>query len=105
MPRVGQQGKLVEEGDHVREGQPLLRIANDAYRLRVEQAAANTANLRARFQRFEAMRAEELTTEEEFQAARAELASAEADEGLARLDLSYCTVTAPFDETGAVPTG
>jgi len=39
---------------------------------------------------------EELTTEEEFQSIRSELASAEADEGLARLALSYTTVTAPF---------
>jgi len=44
----------------------------------------------------EAMLQEELTTEEEFQAARSDLASAEADEGLARLDLGYTTVRAPF---------
>lgn len=87
---------LVEEGDDVREGQPLLVVANDEYRLRVAQAEARTANLRARFERLQAMVAAELATEEEFQAARADLASAEADEGLARLDLSYTTVSAPF---------
>lgn len=87
---------VAEEGDFVREGEPLLRIANDEYRLRAEQAAAATANLRARYERFEAMRAEELASDEEFQAAKSELASAEADEGLARLNLSYTTVEAPF---------
>lgn len=87
---------LVEEGDDVREGQPLLVVANDEYRLRVAQAEARTANLRARFERLQAMVAAELAAAEEFEAARAELASAEADEGLARLDLSYTTVTAPF---------
>ncbi len=87
---------LAEEGDLVAEGAPLLRIVNDEYRLRVEQAAAATANLRARFERFEAMRAENLASEEEYQAAKSELASAEADEGLARLSLSYTTVRAPF---------
>lgn len=87
---------LAEEGDDVREGQPLLVVANDEYRLRVAQAEARTANLRARFERLEAMVAGQLATEEEFQAARADLASAEADEGLARLDLSYTTVKAPF---------
>lgn len=87
---------LAEEGDDVREGQALLVVANDEYRLRVAQAEARTANLRARFERLEAMVAGQLATEEEFQAARADLASAEADEGLARLNLSYTTVTAPF---------
>ena len=42
------------------------------------------------------MLAEDLTTEEEFQAARSDLANAEAEEGLARLNLSYTTVRAPF---------
>ncbi len=42
------------------------------------------------------MAAEQLTTAEEYEAARSELATAEADEGLARLDLSYTTVRAPF---------
>lgn len=89
-----------EEGDEVAEGRPLLSIANDEYRLRLQQAEAATANLRARFQRLEAMMAEELATAEEFEAARSDLASAEADEGLARLNLGYTTVRAPF--TGRV---
>jgi membrane fusion protein, multidrug efflux system len=94
------QDLLVEEGDVVTKDAPMLRIDNHEYKLRVDQAVANTANLRARFQRFEAMRAEDLTTEEEYQAAASDLASAEADEGLARLNLSYTTVRAPF--AGAV---
>ena len=87
---------MAEEGDEVREGEPLLVIANDEYRLRLTQAEAQTANLRARFERLQAMVAEQLGTEEELQAARSDLASAEADEGLARLNLSYTTVRAPF---------
>jgi membrane fusion protein (multidrug efflux system) len=89
-----------EEGDLVEEGQVLLRISNDEYRFRVEQAAAAAANMRARYDRLTQMMAEQLATEEEFQAARSDLASAEADEGLARLDLSYTAVRAPF--TGRV---
>ena len=87
---------LVEEGDEVREGAPLLVVANNEYRLRLIQAEARTANLRARFERLQAMVAEQLATEEEFQTARADLASSEADEGLASLSLSYTTVKAPF---------
>lgn len=85
-----------EEGDLVAAGAPLLTVGNDEYRLRVQQAAARTANLRSRFERMQAMKAEELSTEEEFETARSDLASAEADEGLARLNLSYTTVRAPF---------
>jgi membrane fusion protein (multidrug efflux system) len=89
-----------EEGDLVQAGAPLLVIENDEYRYRVEQAEAAAANLRARFERLEQMMQEQLATEEEFQAARSELASAEADLGLAKLNLSYTTVAAPF--TGRV---
>lgn len=98
LARVGGvvQSLAVEEGDQVRRGETLLGIANDEYRLRVNQAAAAAANQLARFQRFEAMRAEALATDEEFQAAKSDLASAEAEEGLARLNLSYTSVTAPF---------
>ncbi len=87
---------LAEEGDHVEIGDPLLKVDNDEYRYRLEQAAATTANLRSRYERMEKMMKEELATEEEFQAVRSELASAEANEGLARLALSYTTVAAPF---------
>ncbi len=87
---------LAEEGDRVAAGAPLLRIENDEYRFRVEQATARTAQLQAAYERLREMRAEDLATEEEMEAARADLASAEADEGLARLQLSYTTLTAPF---------
>ncbi len=85
-----------EEGDFVAEGAPLLKVGNDEYRLRVQQAVARTGNLRSRFSRLEAMKAEGLSTDEEFEAARSDLAAAEADEGLARLNFSYTTVRAPF---------
>jgi len=86
-----------EEGDVVKQGDPLLRIDNDEYGFRLEQAEAETANLQSRFDRLDQMREQGLATDEEFQAARSELAKAEADEGLARLNLSYTTVAAPFD--------
>lgn len=90
------QSLAAEEGDQVAAGGALLTIANDEYRLRAQQAAAQTANLRSRFERMEAMKAEQLITDEEFEAARSDLASAEADEGLASLSVSYTTVAAPF---------
>jgi membrane fusion protein (multidrug efflux system) len=89
-----------EEGDRVAEGQPLLRIDNDEYLLRLRQAEARTANLRSIFERKRDMYDENLVSAEEFDTARNDLATAEADEDLARLNLSYTTVTSPF--TGRV---
>lgn len=85
-----------EEGDIVREGDPLLTIENAEYGFRVEQAEAAAANLRARFARVQEMMQEQLATEEEFEAAKSDLATAEADLGMAKLNLSYTTVRAPF---------
>jgi membrane fusion protein (multidrug efflux system) len=86
----------VEEGDQVRAGDVLLQIDNAEYQLRVDQATARTANLEARFQRMTEMLAQGLTSSQDFEAAKSELATAKSDEGLARLNLSYTSVTAPF---------
>jgi membrane fusion protein (multidrug efflux system) len=98
LARVGGVVKalLVEEGHQVAAGAPLLRIDNDEYRLRMEQATARTAQLRSVYERMKEMAAEELASAEELETAHSALSSAEADEGLARLNLEYTTVTAPF---------
>ncbi len=85
-----------EEGDEVDEGQELLRIENDEYLYRLREAEANTAKLKARYDRLENMVKQHLVSVEEFETARSELASAQAQEDLARLNLSYTKVTAPF---------
>jgi membrane fusion protein (multidrug efflux system) len=85
-----------EEGDRVTTGQVLLTIDNDEYRYRLAQAEANTANLRARFDRLQEMEQQDLVSAEEYESAKNDLKSAEAEEGLARLTLSYTGVTAPF---------
>ncbi|MEO1234561.1 MAG: efflux RND transporter periplasmic adaptor subunit, partial [Myxococcota bacterium] len=86
----------VEEGDQVRADQVLLRIDNDQYRLRVAQLAARTAQLKDRYGRLQRMVADDLIGEEEREQAKHELAAATAEENLARLDLSYTRVRAPF---------
>ena len=87
---------LHEEGDQVPRDGALLQIANDEYSVRVKQAAARTANLRSRFERMEGMVDKNLVSQEEFDTAKSELESAEAEEDLARLELGYTTVRAPF---------
>ncbi len=86
----------VEEGDVVRADQVLLQIDNDEYQLRFDQAQARRENLEARFRRAEEMRAQELASSQDFETAKSELAAAKSDEGLAKLNLSYTTVRAPF---------
>lgn len=85
-----------EEGDHVMEGQKLLQIEDSEYRLRVQQEAANVAGLRDRHDRMKDMLSQDLVSPEEYAVLKNQLAAAEAAEELARLNLSYTTVTAPF---------
>lgn len=85
-----------EEGDQVSEGSVLLAIENDEYRLRLAQAEANAADLRSRYERLEEMLAQNLVSAEEYEGVKNNFKAAEAEEGLARLNLSYTQVTAPF---------
>jgi multidrug efflux pump subunit AcrA (membrane-fusion protein) len=85
-----------EEGDPVGEGSVLLRIVDDEYRLRLSQTEASTANLKDRAERLKGMWERNLVSAEEFETVQNDLRAAEAAEGLARLDLSYTRVKAPF---------
>lgn len=86
----------VEEGDLVQAGTPLLLIENEELRYRVEQATAKSQALAARLERMRTMSGD-LVSEEEVETTRFDLDAAQADEGLARVQLEYTTVTAPFD--------
>lgn len=93
---------LVEEGDIVREGQELLLIDNEEYAYRLQQAEAERADLESRYDRLTKMKEQELVSAEEYETVVNELAAAKAAEGMARLNLSYTRVVAPF--TGRVVT-
>ncbi len=86
----------VEEGDTVSVDAPLLRIESDKYRLRVDQLAAKTARLADSYRRLQKMVSKNLVGREEFETTKRDLEAAKAEEKLARLDLSYTTVRAPF---------
>ena len=85
-----------EEGDIVQKGHVLLQIEDDEYVLRLRQAEATRANLQDRHNRLKGMFEQQLVSAEQFETAANELKTAEAAEELARLDLSYTTVRAPF---------
>ena len=85
-----------EEGDIVSKGHPLLQIEAGEYRLRLQQAEANKSSLLDRHNRLKGMFEQQAVSAQDFEEATNELKSAEAAEELARLDLSYTTVRAPF---------
>jgi len=91
-----------EEGDVVHEGDELLRIDNAEYLYRVEQAQAAREELESRYNRMKKMVDQNLVSAEEFEGIQNDLESARAEEGLAKLNLSYTRVKAPF--TGRVVT-
>ncbi len=91
-----------EEGDVVSEGAELLRIDNNEYQFRLEQAQAARKDLQSRYDRLTQMKDRELVSPEEFEKVSNDLASAKAAEGMATLNLSYTRVIAPF--TGRVVT-
>ena len=87
---------LCEEGDVVKEGQELLRINNAEYAYRLTQAEATRADLESRYERLQKMIDQNLVSAEEFEGVKTSLESARAEEGMARLNLSYTRVRAPF---------
>jgi membrane fusion protein (multidrug efflux system) len=91
-----------EEGDLVRAGDVLLRIQDDEYRHRVTLAEIDVENNLRRFERVQQMFEQGLMAAEELDTARRDLRAAEASLELARLELSYTKVEAPF--TGRVVT-
>ena len=87
---------LVEEGQVVEAGQPLVRLDPDRARLNVAQSEAQMRKLENNFNRAEQLFAQQLISAGEHDQLRHDLASARASYNLARLELSYTTVTAPI---------
>jgi len=67
-----------EEGDVVAEGDELLRIDNDEYQFRLQQAEASRADLESRVERLAKMREQDLVSAEEYETLTNNLAAARA---------------------------
>ena len=102
-------GVTFTEGQHVRQGDVLLRLDPADFQAQLNQAEANQAKsqaqlvkARADIERYIALRAKGFVSEEkvsEMRTAAAAEATAQADAAaaeLARLQLSYATIKAPF---------
>ena len=87
---------VAEEGDRVATGQVLLHIVDDEYRYRATMARVDLEKQQARLARAEKIFGQGLSSAEDFDAIRTDKASAEAALELAKLELSYTLVRAPF---------
>jgi RND family efflux transporter MFP subunit len=91
---------VAEEGDRVAKGTVLLHIDDEEYRHRVTLAEVDVEQNALRFERSQKMVDQGLTSAESFETALRDLRSSEAALELAKLELSYTRVAAPF--TGRV---
>jgi RND family efflux transporter MFP subunit len=93
---------LVEEGDWVKEDQPLAVLEDDEQRIAFEQASAGYETRRREYERAESLHAQELMSEEEYETTRREAVDAKHTAELAELTLSRTVIRATF--TGRVLT-
>jgi len=102
---------LFRDGERVKKGQPLLVIQQDTYEARLQQAEASLATNKAKldyaegefarytqlFKQNAAAATDVANWKYQRDSARAAVSSSEGDLVLAKLNLSYTRVTAPFD--------
>ena len=87
----------VEEGDHVKTGDPLLTLVNDDHRIQKEESKANLDNLQNEFNRAQSMVDEELITTQEFETKRYQYTQARLQHERDNLRYERSIVRSPFD--------
>jgi membrane fusion protein (multidrug efflux system) len=87
---------LVEEGQRVRAGQPLVRLDPDRARLAVAQAEAQMRKLENSYRRSQQLVAQQMISVNDVDQIKYDLENIRAQHRLAVLELSYTTVTAPI---------
>src|SRR5690606_16111528 len=83
---------LVEVGQAVRAGQPLVRLDADRARLQAAQSAAQLRKLEANHERARQLAAQQMVSANDLDQLRFDLENARATNRLANLELSYTTV-------------
>ncbi|MBD8635331.1 efflux RND transporter periplasmic adaptor subunit [Stenotrophomonas sp. WHRI 8082] len=87
---------LVEEGQQIRAGQPLVRLDPDRARLAVAQSEAVMRKLENNYQRANRLVGQQMVSAADVDQLRYDVENARAQYRLATLELSYTTVTAPI---------
>jgi len=87
---------LVEEGQAVRAGQPLVRLDPDRARLAVAQSEAQMHKLENSYRRAQQLVGQQMISASDVDQLKYDLENARAQHRMASLELSYTTVTAPI---------
>ncbi len=87
---------LVEEGQSVQAGQALVRLDAERLRLAVAQADAQMRKLENNYSRARQLVAQQMISANDLDQIKYDLENARAQHRLAKLELSYSTVTAPI---------
>ena len=87
---------LVEEGDTVRAGQPLVRLDPDRARLAVLQSRATMGKLENSYKRAQQLVGQQMISANDLDQIKFDLDTARAQHQMAELELSYTAVTAPI---------
>lgn len=90
---------LVEEGDHVRRDQVLIRLDNTNQQVAVDKATVQVEKAQREFERLEALFAQKLVSEQVHADARFDLRSLELALEDARRELEFTVIRAPLDGT------
>ncbi|MBW3567515.1 MAG: efflux RND transporter periplasmic adaptor subunit [Proteobacteria bacterium] len=88
---------LVEEGQRVKAGQVMAKIDDARLRLEVQRAEANLAQLEQEYRRNKQLHEKQLVSAEAYERLTYGMDSLRADLELARLQLAYTEIRAPFD--------
>ena len=87
---------FVDVGQPVRAGQPLVQLDRDRAALQVAQTDAQVRKLEANYRRASQLAQQQMVSANDVDQLRFDLENARAQHRLARLELSYGTVTAPI---------
>ena len=88
---------FVEEGQRVKAGQIMAKIDDDRLRLEVDRAEANLAKLEQEYRRNKQLHEKQLVSAEAYERLTFEMDAMRAELALARLQLDYTEIRAPFD--------
>ena len=88
---------VVEEGQRVKAGQVMARIDDDRLRLEVQRAEANLAQLEQEYLRNKQLHEKQLVSADAYEKLSYSMDAMRADLALARLQLAYTEIKAPFD--------
>lgn len=88
---------LVEEGQRVKAGQVLAKIDDARLKLEVARAEANLAKLEQEYRRNKQLYEKQLVSADAYERLAFELDAMRADVDLAKLQLAYTEIRAPFD--------